>query len=116
MQRFSATPPVTSPSSPNNGKSTPLAQVKEEATAPIAVHTNGVTSLNNKLVEVSTPRGSDEEKRSEDIATTMEPMSLDDDENKENAKVSAKGLGLMNGKAEKHATVEEDNGMKTIEI
>jgi len=115
MQRFSGSSPVSSPNRPNYGKSSPLAKVKEEASSPITVYTNGVTNQNSKLVEVSTPRGSDEEKRSKDLSTMMEPVSLDD-ENKENAQIGAKGLGLMNGKAEKQATVEEDNGMKTIEI
>jgi len=114
MQRFSGSSPVSSPNRPNYSKSSPLAKVTEEASVPITIHTNGVLNLNSKLVEVSTPRGSDEEKRAKALETPMEHVTLDDD--KENTTDGTQGLGLMNGNAKKQAMVEEDNGMKTIEI
>ena len=51
MQRFSGASPVASPHRPNYGKSSPLARVQEEGSAPIKIHTNGIKP--EKLVEVS---------------------------------------------------------------
>jgi cell wall assembly regulator SMI1 len=51
MQRFNGASPVGSPNRPNFGKSSPLARVQEEGSAPIKVHTNGIKP--EKLVEVS---------------------------------------------------------------
>jgi hypothetical protein len=116
MQRFSGASPVASPNRPNYGKSSPLARVTEESSAPIKIHTNGIPA--EKLVEVETPRPSEDQKSNKTLETLLEPVTLDD--NKENAKVGEseskpQGLGLVNGNGKK-ATVEDDSTMKTIEI
>ena len=113
MQRFSGASPVASPNRPNYGKSSPLARVQEEGSAPIKVHTNGIKP--EKLVEVETPRPSEDQKGTKTMDAMLEAVSLDD--SKENAKTgdTVKALGLVNGDAKK-ATVEDDTTMKTIEI
>lgn len=116
MQRFSGASPVASPNRPNYGKSSPLARVTEETSAPIKIHTNGIPA--EKLVEVETPRPSEDETKNKTLESLLEPVTLDD--NKENAKSGdsnskLQGLGLVNGTA-KNATVEDDTTMKTIEI
>ncbi len=114
MQRFSGASPVPSPNRPNYSKSSPLARVTEESAAPIKVHTNNMKP--EKLVEVETPRPSEEEKSNKKtLEALLEPVTLDDD--KENAKVGdtiTKSRGLTNGA--KNATVEDETTMKTIEI
>jgi cell wall assembly regulator SMI1 len=113
MQRFSGASPVASPNRPNYGKSSPLARVQEEGSAPIKVHTSGIKP--EKLVEVETPRPSEDQKGTKNMDAMLEAVSLDD--NKDNAKTGdqAKTLGLVNGDAKK-ASVEDDTTMKTIEI
>lgn len=118
MQRFSGASPVSSPNRPNYGpgnKSSPLARVNEESSAPIKINTSHVPV--EKLVEVDTPRASGD-KQSKALEALLSPVSLDDD-NKENAKkgdANTNGVGLMNGSLPKKATVEDDTTMKTIEI
>jgi hypothetical protein len=113
MQRFSGASPVASPNRPNYGKSSPLARVQEEGSAPIKVHTNGIKP--EKLVEVETPRPSEELKATKTVDSLLDKVTLDD--NKENAKTGdpVKNVDLVNGDAKK-ATVEDDSTMKTIEI
>jgi cell wall assembly regulator SMI1 len=113
MQRFSGASPVPSPNRPNYGKSSPLARVKEETSAPIKVHTNGIKPA--KLVDVETPRPSEDQKSNKTLESLLEPVSLDDD--KENTKAGSSNLKkvMTNGSAKK-ATVEDDNTMKTVEI
>jgi cell wall assembly regulator SMI1 len=113
MQRFSGASPVASPNRPNYGKSSPLARVQEEGSAPIKVHTNGIKP--EKLVEVETPRPSEELKATKTVDSLLDKVTLDD--NKENAKTGdpVKNVDLVNGNAKK-ATVEDDSTMKTIEI
>jgi len=112
MQRFSGASPVPSPNRPNYGKSSPLARVTEESSAPIKVHTNGIKP--EKLVEVETPRPSEDQKSNKTLDSLLEPVSSDDD--KENTKAGDSNTkGMANGGAKK-ATVEDDNTMKTIEI
>ncbi|KAH8682993.1 hypothetical protein BGZ60DRAFT_427468 [Tricladium varicosporioides] len=114
MQRFSGASPVASPNRPNYGKSSPLARVTEETSAPIKVHADSPPA--EKLVEVETPRPSEDRKPSKNLEALLEPVSLED--NKENVKAGdspSAGLGLANGTAKK-ATVEDDSTMKTIEI
>ena len=113
MQRFSGASPVASPNRPNYGKSSPLARVQEEGSAPIKVHTNGIKP--EKLVEVETPRPSEDQKTTKTLDAMLDAVTLDD--NKENAKNGepVKSLGLVNGD-DKKATVEDDTTMKTIEI
>jgi len=114
MQRFSGASPVPSPNRPNYGKSSPLARVTEESSAPIKVHTNGIKL--EKLVEVETPRPSEDQKSNKTLEALLEPVSLDDDkENTKTGDYNAKNLGMANGSAKK-TTVEDDNTMKTIEI
>ena len=113
MQRFSGASPVPSPNRPNYGKSSPLARVTEENSAPIKIHTNGIKPA--KLVDVETPRPSEDQKQSKTLEALLEPVSLDDD--KENTKTGSSNLKnvMTNGSAKK-ASVEDDNTMKTVEI
>jgi hypothetical protein len=87
--------------------------VKEETSAPIKVHTNGIKPA--KLVDVETPRPSEDQKSNKTLESLLEPVSLDDD--KENTKAGSSNLKkvMTNGSAKK-ATVEDDNTMKTVEI
>ena len=109
MQRFSGASPVPSPNRPNYGKSSPLARVQEESAAPINVFTNGIKPA--KLVDVETPRPSEDQKPNKTLESLLEPVSLDDDK----AGDSNTKKVVTNGNAKK-ATVEDDNTMKTIEI
>jgi len=113
MQRFSGASPVASPNRPNYGKSSPLARVQEEGSAPIRVHTNGIKP--EKLVEVETPRPSEDQKTTKTVDAMLETVTLDD--NKENAKAEdpVKPLKIITGEPKK-ASVEDDTTMKTIEI
>jgi cell wall assembly regulator SMI1 len=112
MQRFSGASPVPSPNRPNYAKSSPLARVTEESHTPIKVHTNGIKP--EKLVEVETPRPSEDQKPNKALESLLEPVSLEDD--KENTKAGDSNTkGMANGSAKK-ATVEDDNAMKTIKI
>ena len=75
--------------------------------------------MDDKLVELvtATPRPSDEETRSKALETLLEPMKTDDKAEETKATdTKVKGLDMMNGSANKQATVEDDNGMKTIDI
>lgn len=113
MQRFSGASPVASPNRPNYSKSSPLARVQEESSTPIKVHSNGIPK--EKLIEVETPRPSEDQKQNKTVEALLEPVTLDDDkENMKNGDSNVKGLGLLNGSAKK-ATAEEDT-MKTIKI
>lgn len=122
MQRFSGASPVSSPARASFIKPSPLSRVAEEGAAPIKLHTNFIKP--EKLVEVETPRPSEDLQKSakkpkspeqeKALESLLEPISLDD--NKENAKTSeVKTSELPNGDAKK-AKVEDDDGMKTIEI
>ncbi|KAH7393164.1 1,3-beta-glucan biosynthesis protein-like protein [Cadophora sp. MPI-SDFR-AT-0126] len=117
MQRFSGASPVASPNRPNYGKSSPLARVTEERAAPIRLHTNGIKP--EKLVEVETPRPSEdikEPQKQKTLESLLEPVSLDDDKENKKEDTVVKTTVLTNG-APKKATVEDDDTtMKTIEI
>jgi cell wall assembly regulator SMI1 len=117
MQRFSGASPVSSPNRPNYPKSSPLARVTEENQAPAKIQTNGLSNLSGKLVEVATPRASEEEsKQAETMSALMEPVSLNDDKENLNGGIEkVKGSNFMNGTAKKQIAVEDDT-MKTIEI
>ena len=65
MQRFSGASPVPSPNRPNYAKPSPLARVTEEQGTPTKIQT--VDMPPQKLVEVETPRPSEDKK-----LTTME--------------------------------------------
>jgi len=115
MQRFSGASPVASPNRPNFGKPSPLARVTEESSAPIKVHTNGVKPT-DKLVELETPRPSEDRKANKTLDALLEPMSLEDKENVKSG--DGKASGHMNGKikAPPAPMVEDESAMKTIEI
>jgi len=116
MQRFSGASPIPSPNRPNyNSKSSPLARVTEEGSAPIKIHTTGMKP--EKLVEVDTPRPSEDQiaKQNKALESLLAPASLDDDkENKRNGDANTNGTALANSHSNK-ATVEDDT-MKSIEI
>jgi hypothetical protein len=115
MQRFSGASPVASPNRPNYAKSSPLARVNEEAPTPIKVHTSDL--LNGKLVEVGTPRPSEDGKGIKALETLLEPITPDD--HREDSKLvgfPSKDLGLVNRGGNKQATVEDGIGMKAIDI
>lgn len=118
MQRFSGASPVASPARPNYGKSSPLARVTEESAAPIKVHTNGIKP--EKLVEVETPRPSEDQKdqkQNKTLESLLEPVSLDDNKENENKGDSNVKEPEKADDSAKKATVEEDDTtMKTIEI
>ena len=113
MQRFSGSSPVESPNRPNYSKSSPLARVQEEGSAPITIHTGGIKP--EKLVEVETPRPSEDQKTTKTLDLLVDKVSLDDNKEQTKAGDSAKNVDLVNGNA-KRATVEDDSTMKTIEI
>ncbi|EPE29902.1 hypothetical protein GLAREA_01062 [Glarea lozoyensis ATCC 20868] len=113
MQRFSGASPVPSPNRPNYGKSSPLARVTEEGSTPSKIQT--VNMPIEKLVEVETPRPS-EDTKAKTLDTALESVSLEDNKENSNAgDANTTSLGLANGTAKK-ATVEDDTTMKTIEI
>lgn len=115
MQRFSGASPIPSPNRPNYSKSSPLARVTEEGSAPIKIHTNGIKP--EKLVEVDTPRPNEDHiaKQNKALESLLAPVTPDDDkENKKNGDANTNGTALPNGISKK-ATVE-DEAMKTIEI
>ncbi|KAI1076308.1 cell wall assembly and cell proliferation coordinating protein [Whalleya microplaca] len=97
LQRLSSPSPLGSPNRPGFGKSSPLARVAEEP-ALSGAGLNGAQK--NKLVEVETPRQSDESSKRESVPETK---------GKESTPPKAE---LANGKL--NAELEE--GMKTIEI
>jgi cell wall assembly regulator SMI1 len=115
MQRFSGASPLPSPNRPNYGKS-PLARVTEESSTPIKLHTNGIRP--EKLVEVETPRPSEDRKHNKTLQSLLDPVTpitpVDDKEIPKGVE-STKSVDLVNGTAKK-ATVEDDTTMKTIEI
>jgi cell wall assembly regulator SMI1 len=113
MQRFGGASPVSSPNRPSYAKSSPLSKVAEEIPASKLALKTDVSKTNGTLVEVGTPRESDEKKRAETLETLLEPVVIDDD--KEN-KAEDTSDSKLNGTAKKQATVEDDNVMKTIEI
>lgn len=112
MQRFSGASPVASPNRPNYGTSSPLARVKEEIFIPTEGQANSNSSLDGKLVEIATPRPSDEEKRSKALETLLEPATLDGKVEKTKiANANLEGLEIMNGDT-KRATMKDDDGVK----
>jgi len=105
---------VSSPARPGFTKSSPLARVTEESSAPIKVHTTGIPA--EKLVEIETPKSAVDVKANKTIEALLEPAPADDD--KENTKVEdseSTPTKLSNGNGKK-AMVEDETTMKTIEI
>ncbi|KAI2623365.1 cell wall assembly and cell proliferation coordinating protein [Hypoxylon sp. NC1633] len=95
LQRLSSPSPLGSPNRPGFGKSSPLARVAEEAGLPEPrLNTNGIKQP--KLVEVETPRPSDEVKQMESKGKEPTPLKV----------VTANG----------NSSQELEDGMKTIEI
>ncbi|KAI0840291.1 cell wall assembly and cell proliferation coordinating protein [Hypoxylon sp. FL0890] len=100
LQRLSSPSPLASPSRPGFGKASPLARVAEEASlSDQKLNTNGVKQA--KLVEVETPRPSDEVKQTPAIAETK-------------GKDVAPSKTLTEADGDGGQELEE--GMKTIEI
>lgn len=117
MQRFSGASPVASPNRPGYAKPSPLSKVAEETPASQGTVKTDAPKVNGTLVEVGTPRGSDEEKRAKVLEALMEPAAVGDD--KESTKIDSAPVedSKLNTNAKKQPTVEEDDSlMKTIEI
>ncbi|KAJ9143737.1 Glucan synthesis regulatory protein [Pleurostoma richardsiae] len=108
LQRLSNVSPVSSPIRPGYGKSSLLARVTEETPLPDASLPDGVTP--GKLVEVETPRVSDDENKVPKLSsqTIAETSSLTDTTLTDVEPTSAK----VNGKQ----PVTLEDAMKTIEI
>jgi len=106
MQRLSGSSPLVSPMRPMKGKA-PLSRVTEESTIPEIPSAEIEPS---QLVEVETPRGSEESKNPLRISTIARSESdLLKDKDKENeAPLSSKANGKQ--------PVVVDDSMKTIEI
>jgi len=114
-QRFA--PKVPTPSSPRGtvGKSSPLARVSEETRSPVTVHTSEDASTDSaatetpasetdkELVEVATPRVSDEDKRLKESGDALEAVGLIDDDEKADRReptvtsLGVNGLGHLKG-------------------
>lgn len=122
MQRFSGASPVSSPNRPNYPKSSPLSKVAEEIpSAQVASPLQGVvntdvSSSSKPLVEIGTPRASDEEKRIKAMESLLDPPPTKDDKENVKADSTSAADSKLNGNATKQATVEDDSVMKTIEI
>lgn len=114
MQRFSGASPVVSPNRPGLSKPSPLARVTEENPTPAAMQTNGTPNVNSKLVEVETPRIPEDEKNATVIEEALEAVTLHDD--KENLKNGESNAKRVSNDLKKQAFVEEESGLKTIEI
>jgi cell wall assembly regulator SMI1 len=113
MQRFSGASPVSSPNRPSYGKSSPLARVQEESSTPIKVPANGVNP--EKLVEVETPRPSEEQKQTKTLDSLLETVTLDDNEEDTKNEDPVKDTDSVDESTKKE-TVKDDSTMKTIEI
>ncbi|KAA8563923.1 hypothetical protein EYC84_011930 [Monilinia fructicola] len=113
MQRFSGASPIPSPNRPGYGKSSPLAKVTEESSGS-GIKVNTIDIPATKLVDVQTPRPSEENKPSDRPLMESESPS----ENKENEKTGEKavGLGLVTETSEKETPADDESAMKTIEI
>ncbi|CAG8981330.1 hypothetical protein HYALB_00005130 [Hymenoscyphus albidus] len=116
MQRFGGASPVASPNRPNYGKSSPLARVTEES----AARPSKIKSMNlpaEKLVEVETPRPSEDQKgnKTTDTLLPASPALSSDKEDRKASEASPTGLGVTSGTAKK-PEVDDDTTMKTIEI
>lgn len=109
MQRLSLNSPVTSPIRPGYGKSSPLARVAEEATGQAAI---GAKPL-EKLVEVETPRHSNEgNKATARLSALANGETLADD-----AAPAAESSGSNNTeKSSGKQPMAIEEAMKTIEI
>ena len=109
MQRLNTISPIPSPIGRGYGKASPLARVQEEAgAAGVAAR----AAAGEKLVEVDTPRQSNEE--SKDSEARLAAASADGDAPADEAKPDAQTNGAAVASAKK--PVEEAEAMKTIEI
>lgn len=116
MQRLSLKSPVTSPIRPGYGKPSPLARVTEENPGPLGVDIpNGANPL-EKLVEVETPRPSDEAGKAPRLSALANGETLVDGATPTSpAAESSDAADKANGK--KPAAIEPiEEAMKTIEI
>lgn len=115
MQRLSAHSPVSSPIRPGQGKqSSPLARVTEEAPVSQAQPTgavDGLLSPEEDLVEVETPRPSDEMKKAPRLAALESGKATEVNGSASPGAVERKSLA--NGK---QPVLEDTKTMKEIEI
>lgn len=112
MQRLSLNSPMTSPIRPGYGKSSPLARVAEESTAPAAAATtNGSGSL-EQLVEVETPRQSDERNKASRLSALANGETVAGDAASTVESTGRDSTEKSNGKQ----VIEIEETMKTIEI
>jgi cell wall assembly regulator SMI1 len=114
MQRLGANSPVSSPIRLGHGKqSSPLARVAEEASVPLVQPTimDGLLSPADNLVEVETPRPSDEMNKAPRLTalTNGDATQM----NGSASPLSVEKKPLVNGK---QPVLEDTNTMKEIEI
>jgi len=108
MQRLNTISPIPSPIRPGYGKASPLARVTEEAGAA-----GSVAGMNGeKLVEVETPRQSNDEEDKEAAPRLAALANGDAAAEETKAEASANGSAAANGKQ----PAVEVEAMKTIEI
>ncbi|OIW29521.1 cell wall assembly and cell proliferation coordinating protein [Coniochaeta ligniaria NRRL 30616] len=113
MQRLSANSPVASPIRLGHGKqSSPLARVAEEASVPLVQSTaDGLLSPGENLVEVETPRPSDELNKAPRLAALENGEASE--VNGSSSPLAVEKKPLTNGK---QPALEDTDTMKTIEI
>lgn len=111
MQRFSGSSPVASPNRPNFTKS-PLASVTEESSQSVKNHQNGINS--EKLVELETPRPSEDEKSNKMLEVLLESVPLGEDRAPKHVDVKIAEMGVKSMREKISAL--EDETMKTIAI
>ena len=117
MQRLSANSPVSSPIRLGHGKqSSPLARVTEEATVPLVqpTTTDGLLSPGENLVEMETPRQSDElNSKAAPRLTALANGETATDMNGSASSPIVEKKSLANGK---QPALEDTDTMKEIEI
>lgn len=125
MQRLNAISPIPSPIRPGYGKPSPLARVAEEAASGISPTAAGKAAAADNLVELDTPRQSNEENKQAAAAPRLAALTNDDAvpaaaDRANTAEAQASGsssasAAAVNGK-KPTVEIEEVDGMKTIEI
>ncbi|KAF6828168.1 glucan synthesis regulatory protein [Colletotrichum musicola] len=96
MQRLGGTSPIASPIRPAYGKSSPLARVAEETPVP-DLQTNGLNIKPAKLVEVETPRPSEDTPKGSRVSLLSHVEAAAEGEGKENEDPAGKVNGNVNG-------------------
>ncbi len=115
MQRLNSISPIPSPIGRGYGKASPLARVQEEAGAA-----GRTAPAGEKLVEVDTPRQSNEESKDGDARSPLPAAATTSDDTTTTADDTTKPETQTNGSAAaaggKKPVEEEAEAMKTIEI